>query len=110
MTAPLYVVIGATGPLGAAVARHLRGRGDRVRGVNRSGRGTTAAGVELVAADVTEVATIVRDTGRAWELLESRIDAERRRAVLAIRAAADAAAIEAVLAGLSWPEIEPRVR
>jgi len=55
VSAPLYVVIGVTGPMGAAVARCLRGTGRRVRGINRSGRGQVPEGVELVAADVKDV-------------------------------------------------------
>ena len=53
---PLYVVIGVTGPMGAAVARLLAGDGQRVRGINRSGRGDVAAGVELVGADIKDTA------------------------------------------------------
>jgi nucleoside-diphosphate-sugar epimerase len=55
----LHVVLG-TGPLGLAVARHLAGRGDRVRAVNRSGRADLPRGVETLAADVAEQAEIKR--------------------------------------------------
>ncbi len=55
MSAPLYVVIGVTGPMGAAVARRLIEAGRRVRGINRSGRGQVPEGVELVAADIKDV-------------------------------------------------------
>lgn len=48
----LHVVFG-TGPLGMAVARKLASQGKRVRMVNRSGRGTRPAGVEIAQADVT---------------------------------------------------------
>lgn len=54
MSTPLYVVIGVTGPMGAAVARRLVEAGRRVRGINRSGRGSVPDGVELVAADVKD--------------------------------------------------------
>ena len=54
MSSSLYVIVGVTGPLGAAIARALRKRGDRVRGVNRSGHGKVPSGVELVAADVKD--------------------------------------------------------
>jgi nucleoside-diphosphate-sugar epimerase len=47
------VVLG-TGPLGIAVARHLAEQGEPVRAVNRSGRAEVPAGVDLVAADVTD--------------------------------------------------------
>lgn len=57
MSSSLYVVIGITGPLGAAIARALCVRGDRVRGVNRSGQGKVPAGTELVGADVTDAAS-----------------------------------------------------
>jgi NAD(P)-dependent dehydrogenase (short-subunit alcohol dehydrogenase family) len=42
----LHVVLG-TGPLGLAVARHMAARGDRVRVVNRGGRGNLPEGVEV---------------------------------------------------------------
>lgn len=56
VTPPLYVIIGVTGPLGAAVARRLASDGQRVRGVNRSGRGDVPEGVELIGADVKDAA------------------------------------------------------
>ena len=52
MNSSLYVIVGVTGPLGAAIARALHNRGDRVRGINRSGHGKVPSGVELVAADI----------------------------------------------------------
>ena len=51
------MIIGVTGPMGAAVARRLVADGQRVRGVNRSGRGDVPAGVELVAADIKDAAS-----------------------------------------------------
>jgi nucleoside-diphosphate-sugar epimerase len=54
MTDPLHVVIGVTGPMGAAVARALTATGQRVRGVNRSGRGDVPPGVELAGADIKD--------------------------------------------------------
>ena len=45
VTRPLHVIIGVTGPMGAAVARRLVADGQRVRGVNRSGQGDVPAGV-----------------------------------------------------------------
>jgi nucleoside-diphosphate-sugar epimerase len=56
MTGPLHVIIGVTGPMGAAVARSLTAAGERVRGVNRSGRGDVPSGVELVGADIKDKA------------------------------------------------------
>jgi nucleoside-diphosphate-sugar epimerase len=53
------VVLG-TGPLGLAVARHLAGRGDRVRLVSRGGRAGVPGGVEVFAADVGEASEAKR--------------------------------------------------
>jgi nucleoside-diphosphate-sugar epimerase len=53
-------VIAGTGPLGLAVMRELVRRGARVRLVNRSGRAAVPAGVEVVAADVTDLAAARR--------------------------------------------------
>src|ERR687897_3139322 len=55
----LHVVLG-TGPLGLAVARYLVTRGDRVRVVNRSGRADLPGSIDILAADVTEVAEAKR--------------------------------------------------
>jgi nucleoside-diphosphate-sugar epimerase len=52
---PENVVFG-TGPLGLAVARHLAAAGKQVRLVNRSGNAPAPQGVEVVAADATDVA------------------------------------------------------
>ena len=58
----LHVVLGS-GPLGLAVARHLAARGDRVRAANRGGRADLPNGVEVISANVAEVA----DAKRACE-------------------------------------------
>jgi nucleoside-diphosphate-sugar epimerase len=50
-----HVVIGA-GPLGLAVVRELRRRGQPVRLVSRSGRVEAPSGAELIAADVSDPA------------------------------------------------------
>ena len=42
------------------MARHLAGRGERVRAVNRSGRADLPDDVEVIAADVTEPAEVER--------------------------------------------------
>jgi nucleoside-diphosphate-sugar epimerase len=52
---PRHVVIGA-GPLGLAVARELRRRGEPVRLVTRSGRAQAPSGAEVIAADVSDPA------------------------------------------------------
>jgi nucleoside-diphosphate-sugar epimerase len=49
--ASLSVVIGATGATGRLVVRNLVESGERVRAVNRSGRGAVPPGVELVGVD-----------------------------------------------------------
>jgi len=56
----LHVVIGA-GAVGSGTARHLAAAGHRVRIITRSGSGSIAAGIELVAADAV-------DTDRLTEL------------------------------------------
>ena len=55
----MHVVFG-TGPLGRAVMRELRVRGELVRMVNRSGRAEVPPDVEVVAADATERAAARR--------------------------------------------------
>jgi nucleoside-diphosphate-sugar epimerase len=52
---PRNVIFG-TGPLGLAVARHLAAAGQQVRLVNRSGNTAAPQGVEVVAADATDLA------------------------------------------------------
>ncbi len=54
-----YLVIGA-GTIGTLVARQLSARGDRVIVASRRGRGPTAPGVALVAADASDEATVTR--------------------------------------------------
>ncbi len=54
-----YVIFG-TGALGLAVARQLLTGGVRVRLVSRSGRAEAAAGVEVLAADVSDPAAARR--------------------------------------------------
>lgn len=55
----LHVVFG-TGALGQAVAYELLNRNKQVRLVNRSGRAEIPTGVELVAADATDAASVRR--------------------------------------------------
>lgn len=55
----LHVVLG-TGPLGLAVARHLAGRGERVRAVSRSGLTDLPGDVEVFAANVAEDTEVKR--------------------------------------------------
>jgi nucleoside-diphosphate-sugar epimerase len=57
MSANESQVVFGTGPLGTAVARELLARGQRVRLVNRSGRGDVPAGAELVKGDATDPAS-----------------------------------------------------
>ena len=53
-TNDLHVVLGATGGTGSAVVRALEERGCRVRAASRRGDAEVPAGVEPVAADVTQ--------------------------------------------------------
>jgi nucleoside-diphosphate-sugar epimerase len=54
----LHVVIGATGATGRVVVRELAARGNRVRAVNRSGRADVPRGVQALAADATNPASM----------------------------------------------------
>ncbi len=54
----LHVVIGATGATGRVIVRELAARGTWVRAVNRSGRVPVPEGVEAVAADATDPASM----------------------------------------------------
>lgn len=53
------LVVGA-GPIGSAAAHRLGAHGHRVRLVSRSGRGPSVEGVELIAADAADEATMLR--------------------------------------------------
>lgn len=63
----LHVIVGA-GPVGSATARLLAGRGEEVRLLSRRGGGPSVAGVQLVAADATDAATLARHTSGAAAL------------------------------------------
>lgn len=63
----LHVIVGA-GPVGSATARLLAARGDEVRLLSRRGGGPSVAGVQLVAADATDAATLARHTSGAAAL------------------------------------------
>jgi nucleoside-diphosphate-sugar epimerase len=51
----VHVILGASGGVGNAVARALGAQGKRVRGVTRSGKAEVPAGVEMVAADISNL-------------------------------------------------------
>src|SRR5215470_20375205 len=53
MTSQLQVVLGATGGVGQVLVQALAAQGAQVRAVNRSGRALVSAGVEIMAADLT---------------------------------------------------------
>ncbi len=53
MSSHLQVVLGATGGFGQAVVQALAAQGAQVRAVNRSGRASVPASVEVMAADLT---------------------------------------------------------
>ncbi|WP_329387354.1 NAD-dependent epimerase/dehydratase family protein [Streptomyces sp. NBC_01716] len=63
----LHVVVGA-GPVGTATARLLADSGDRVRLITRSGGGPEHEGIERVAADASDAATLTRHTADATTL------------------------------------------
>jgi nucleoside-diphosphate-sugar epimerase len=52
----VHVVFGASGGIGSAVTRLLASQGESVRAVNRNGRMDVPEGVEIVAADATDLA------------------------------------------------------
>ena len=53
MASHLHVVLGATGGIGQALVQALAVQGAQVRAVNRSGRASVPASVEVMAADLT---------------------------------------------------------
>ena len=53
MSSHLHVVLGASGGAGQALVQALAAQGAQVRAVNRSGRALVPAGVEIMAADLT---------------------------------------------------------
>lgn len=53
MPSQLQVVLGATGGVGQALVQALAAQGAQVRAVNRSGRASVPASVEVMAADLT---------------------------------------------------------
>jgi nucleoside-diphosphate-sugar epimerase len=59
MSAPQHVVLGA-GTIGTTIAEQLAAAGEPVRLVSRSGRSNGLAGVEHVAADLTDAAAVRR--------------------------------------------------
>lgn len=61
------------------------------------------AEVEITAATVVGVATVVVASADAWAAIGDAIEATRLGAKKAVDEAADDAAIAAILAGLSWP-------
>src|SRR5579864_9746280 len=60
MPTDLQVVLGATGGVGQALVQALAVQGAQVRAVNRSGRASVPASVEVMAADLTN-----RESARA---------------------------------------------
>jgi nucleoside-diphosphate-sugar epimerase len=54
MTSQLQVVLGATGGVGQVLVQALAAQGAQVRAVNRSGRASVPASVEVMAADLTK--------------------------------------------------------
>lgn len=56
----VHVVFGASGGIGNAVVRELARNGESVRGVNRSGTAIVPAGVEMAAADASNIDDVRR--------------------------------------------------
>ena len=54
----VHVVFGASGGIGNAVVRELVRQGKTVRGVNRSGSALVPSGVEMVAADASDIESV----------------------------------------------------
>ncbi len=57
-TNELHVVVGGSGATGRVIVRELAAKGKRVRAVNRSGRAPVPEGVEAIAADATDPASM----------------------------------------------------
>ena len=56
----LHLVVGCNGPLGLELTAQLVARGERVRGLCRSGRAAAPPGVEILAGDAADRETMVR--------------------------------------------------
>lgn len=63
----MRAIVGA-GPIGSRVAKLLAAKGEKVRVITRSGRGPEGDGIELVAADAADAATLTRLTDGAETL------------------------------------------
>jgi len=57
-TNELHVVVGASGATGRVIVRELATKGKRVRAVNRSDRADVPEGVEVLAGDATDPASM----------------------------------------------------
>ena len=67
MTAPVHLILGATGGIGSALARQLAGEGATVVLAARNADALAALGAELSATTVVTDATIPADVDRAVE-------------------------------------------
>ena len=67
MTAPVHLILGATGGIGSTLARQLHGRGARLMLAARNATALDALGSELGASTVLIDATIPADIERAVE-------------------------------------------
>jgi nucleoside-diphosphate-sugar epimerase len=56
----LHLVVGCNGPLGVEVMERLTARGERVRGLCRSGRAAAPPGAEVLAVDAADREAMVR--------------------------------------------------
>ncbi len=104
----VHVVVGASGGTGSALVRELVGRGRRVRAVNRSGRLTAPAGVEVVAGDATDpvrMREVCRDAGVVYNAVNVPFTQWRDRfpaAVDGVLAGARAAGARLVFVDDTW--------
>jgi len=68
----VHVVFGASGGIGNAVMRELVRQGKTVRGVNRSGSALGPSGVEMVAANASDIESVrgaMKDTAVVYQCL-----------------------------------------
>jgi NAD(P)-dependent dehydrogenase (short-subunit alcohol dehydrogenase family) len=95
----VVLVTGASSGIGSAVAEHLAGRGHRVFGAQRRVPAQGAAGVEMLAMDVTEEASVRRAVAALVERA-GRVDAVVNNAGNALMGAVEDTSLEEAQAQL----------
>jgi nucleoside-diphosphate-sugar epimerase len=104
----IHVVVGATGGTGRALVRELLRRGRRVRAVNRSGTAAMPAGVDVVAGNALDAASMVaacRDAGVVYNAVNPPLPRWREDFPAAIDgtlAGAEAAGARMVFVDDTW--------